>query len=290
MTHLGIGLLWLLHAILPTAVLARLGEALGGLLFRVAGRRRRIGEINLALCFPELDAAARAARLRAHFRAVGRATLLETVAWWGSRAAVERLVRVEGEAILHAQLGRPLILLAPHFVGLNLGGVRMACLYGECVSMYARIKNRLLDRLMLHARTRFGAQELVTRQQGIKPILRAIKRGKPFYYLPDLDFGRKDAVFVPFFGVSAATIGGLSRIARATGAAVVPLVTRWRGDHYEMRFYPAWTDFPSADVEADTRRMNAFIEERVREMPEQYFWLHKRFKTRPQRSDPDLYD
>ena len=290
MTRLGIGLLWLLHALLPHAALAWLGEGMGSLLYRMAGSRRRIGETNLRLCFPELDDAKRREMLKAHFRAAGRASLLETVSWWGSREALERLVRVEGEAILRAHLGQPLILLAPHFIGLNLGGVRMASLHGECVSMYARIKNPALDRLMLHSRTRFGDQQLVSRHEGIKPILRAVKQGRPFYYLPDLDYGAKDAIFVPFFGVPAATITGLSRIARATGARVVPLITRWEGDGYVLRFYPAWEDFPSEDVTADTRRMNAFIEERVREMPEQYFWLHKRFKTQPEGAKGSLYD
>jgi KDO2-lipid IV(A) lauroyltransferase len=281
MSHLVVGLLRLLHALLPHAALAWLGERLGDLLYLLVGSRRRVGGTNLRLCFPELDEAGLKARLKAHFRATGRASLLETVSWWGSLEALERLVRVEGEEILRAHLGKPLILLAPHFLGLNLAGVRMASLHGACVSMYARIKNPVFDRLMLHSRTRFGDQQLVSRQEGIKPILRAVKQGRPFYYLPDLDFGRKDAIFVPFFGVPAATITGLSRIARATGAAVVPLIVRWDGKGYVMRFYPAWEDFPTDDVEADTRRMNAFIEERIREMPEQYFWVHKRFKTRP---------
>jgi KDO2-lipid IV(A) lauroyltransferase len=287
-SRLFVVLLRLLHALLPHAALAWLGERLGELLYLLVGARRRIARTNLRLCFPELDEAALRARLKGHFRAAGRASLLETVSWWGSREALERLVRVEGEDILRAHLGKPLILLAPHFLGLNLAGVRMACLHGECVSMYARIKNPVFDRLMLHSRTRFGDQQLVSRQEGIKPILRAVKQGRPFYYLPDLDFGRKDAIFVPFFGVPAATITGLSRIARATGAAVVPLIVRWDGKGYVMRFHPAWQDFPSDDVEADTRRMNAFIEDRIREMPEQYFWVHKRFKTRP-RGEAKLY-
>jgi len=130
---------------------------------------------------------------------------------------------------------------------------------------------------------------LISRRDGIKPVLRAIKKGLPFYYLPDMDFGARDAVFVPFFGVPAATITGLARLAKATGATVVPCITRWQDGGYVTRFYPAWTDFPSADVSADTRRMNAFIEDRIRERPEQYFWLHRRFKTRPE-GESGLYD
>ena len=289
MSRLGIGLLYLLHALLPHAALGWLGEVLGLLLYALARSRRRVGEINLRLCFPDRPDAERRAMLQAHFRLVGRATLLEAVSWWGRREAVEDLVRVEGLEHLQAQTGKPLILLAPHFVGLNIGGVRVATLLDKAVSMYAHIKNPLLDRLMLHARTRFNDQQLVSRNEGIKPVLRAIKQGRPFYYLPDMDLGRKDAVFVPFFGVPAATVTGLSRISRVTGAAVVPAITRWDGRHYVLRFYPAWEAFPTEDVEADTRRMNAFIEERVREMPEQYFWLHMRFKTRPDAAKGALY-
>ena len=112
-------------------------------------------------------------------------------------------------------------------------------------------------------------------------MVRALKNGLPFYYLPDQDFGAKDALFVPFFGIPAATVTALPRIAKLARAAVVPCVTRQTRDGYVLRFYPAWENYPSGDLADDTRRMNAFIEDRVREMPEQYFWLHKRFKTRP---------
>jgi KDO2-lipid IV(A) lauroyltransferase len=123
----------------------------------------------------------------------------------------------------------------------------------------------------------------VSRQQGLRKVLRWIQSGIPFYYLPDLDFGRKGTIFVPFFGVPAATATGLAAIARSTGAAVVPCVTRMLpGGGYVAQFYPAWRDYPTGDQAADARRMMAFIEERVLEMPEQYHWLHKRFKTRPE--------
>lgn len=293
MRRLGIALLWLLWRLLPASALGRLGDALGVALHAVAGARVRVGLTNLRRCFPELDEAARRRLLRAHFRALGRATLQETVSWWGSRAEVERLTRFEGVEHLEPHLGKPLIWLAPHFVGLNIGGVRVTAAYAPIVSLYAAIKNPHIDRLMLHARTRFGRgearSEMYSRQDGIKPVIRAIRKGLPFYYLPDMDYGAKDAVFVPFFGTPAATITGLSRLARATGAVVVPCITRQEGGGYVTRFHPAWENYPSDDVEADARRMNAFIEERIREMPEQYFWLHKRFKTRPT-GEASLYE
>lgn len=289
MSRIGIALLWLLWKLLPASALARLGEGLGLLLYALVTNRRHIVHTNLRSCFPELNDRELEALTKAHFRAVGRASLLETVSWWGSQRQVEGIVRFEGQEHFDAHAGKPLILLAPHFVGLNLGGVRVTLLPPTFASMYSQIKNPQLDRLMLHARTRFGKSELISRHDGIKPVIRAIRKGLPFYYLPDMDFGARDAVFVPFFGVATATITGLSRLAKATGAVVIPCVTRWQNGGYVTRFYPAWADFPSTDVTADTRRMNVFIEERVREMPEQYFWLHRRFKTRPE-GETDLYD
>lgn len=286
--RMAIALLYLLYRLLPLPMLGRVGEGLGLLLYAVAASRRRIGATNLRLCFPELSTAERRRLLRAHFRALGRASLLEAVSWWGSRQEVERLVRLEGLEIFQAHVGRPLILLAPHFLGLNIGGVRLTLLPYRFVSMYARIRNPHIDRLMRQARSRFGQSLLISRHEGIKPALRAIRAGLPFYYLPDQDFGRRDAIFVPFFGVPTATVTALPRLARITGARVVPCIVRQEGQGYVVRFLPAWEDYPTGDVESDTRRMNAFIEAQVRQMPEQYFWLHRRFKTRPE-GEPSVY-
>jgi KDO2-lipid IV(A) lauroyltransferase len=292
MRQLGIALLWLFWRLLPARSLGRLGEWLGGLLYFVAAERRRIASINLSLCFPELDDAARDRLLRRHFRALGRASLQETVSWWGSRAEVDGLTRFEGMEHVSPYLGKPLILFAPHFVGVTIGGVRVTTEFAPVVTLNAHIKNPYIHRLAFQSRSRFGRDgkhsEIYQRQDGIKPVLRAIKKGLPFYYPPDLDFGRKDAVFVPLFGTPAATITGLSRVARVTGAVVVPCIVRQENGGYVARFYPAWENFPSDDVEADTRRMNAFLEDRIREMPEQYFWVHKRFKTRPE-GEASLY-
>jgi len=148
----------------------------------------------------------------------------------------------------------------------------------------------VLDRWLYHGRSRFGDQLLLSRQEGVRGTVKAMKSGRPFYYLPDMDYGRRDAIFVPFFGVQAATITGLSRLARVAGAAVLPCVTRMLpgGQGYVVEIGEAWGDFPTVDVEADTRRMNAWIESMVRTMPEQYYWVHRRFKTRPE-GEPKLY-
>ena len=281
LTRLGLALIWLLH-FLPLGLLAPVGRAFGMLLYALARERRKVAQTNLRLCFPELGEAERVALARRHFQAFGRSLIEHGILWWSPKARVQQLIRIEGLEHWRAVADRPVIWLAPHFVGLDMGGIRLGSEY-HVTSVYGHQKNPVFDAILYHGRTRFVMPELFSRQQGIRPLVKAMRRGLPFYYLPDMDFGSRDSIFVPFFGVPAATITGLSRIARLAGAVVVPAVTRQLpgSDGYELRFYPAWENFPSGDDKADTRRMNAFIEERVREMPEQYYWLHKRFKTRP---------
>jgi Kdo2-lipid IVA lauroyltransferase/acyltransferase len=288
MTRIGLALIWLLHW-LPLAVLAMLGRAAGLLLYVLARERRQVVLTNLRLCFPELREEQRTLLARRHFAAFGRSLLEHGILWWGSRARVLRTVRIEGLEHWQAVRGRPVIWLAPHFVGLDMGGIRLTAEY-PLVSVYSKQKNPAFDAVLLHGRTRLGPTELYSRQDGIRPVARAIKSGLPFYYLPDMDFGERDSIFVPFFNVPAATITGLARIAALTGAVIVPAVTKQLPGSagYALRFYPAWENFPSSDPAADARRMNAFIEERVREIPEQYYWLHKRFKTRPP-GEPRFY-
>ncbi|QDF95742.1 lipid A biosynthesis acyltransferase [Azoarcus sp. DD4] len=283
MSRLAIAIFWLLHW-LPLSVLAPLGEAFGLLLYVVAVPRRRVVATNLRLCFPELSVAQRGRLARAHFRVAGRSFLERGLVWWASRERLRRIVKIEGGERLRAlqAAGRPVILLAPHFVGLDMGGTRLT-MEADVVSIYARQKNKVFDRWLYHGRSRFGDQLLLSRQDGVRGTIKAMKAGRPFYYLPDMDYGRKDAIFVPFFGVPAATITGLSRLSRLAGAVVLPCATRVLpgGQGYRVEIGEPWTDFPSEDVEADTARMNAWIEATVRTMPEQYYWVHRRFKTRP---------
>ena len=288
MIRLALGVIWLLH-FLPLAVLAPIGRGFGLLLYALAGERRRVARKNLALCFAHLTDKERERLVRGHFQAFGRAALERGILWWASRERILRIVRFEGLENFEAVQGQPVIWLAPHFVGLDMGGSRLAADYAAA-SMYQRQKDPILDRILYHGRTRFVMPRLVSRQDGLRSIVRVIREGLPFYYLPDLDFGPRDSVFVPFFGVQAATITGLSRLAKLGGAKVVPIVTRQLpgGQGYVLTFYPAWDNFPTNDVEGDVRRMNAFIEDRVREVPEQYHWLHKRFKTRPP-GEPAMY-
>jgi len=288
MIRVALAIIWLLH-FLPLALLAPVGRALGLLLYATARERRRVARINLRMCFPEWSDAQLRRTARRHFQAFGRAVLERGILWWSSRERVMRIVRIEGLQHWQSVAGTPVIWFAPHFVGLDMGGTRLVAEYAAA-SMYSRQKNPVLDAILYHGRTRFVMPKLFSRQEGLRPLVRVMREGVPFYYLPDMDFGPRDSVFVPFFEVSAATITGLSRIARLARARVVPVVTRQLpgGRGYVLQFHPAWEAFPTEDPQADARRMNAFIEDRVREFPEQYHWLHKRFKTRPP-GEPSVY-
>ncbi len=282
MTRIGVFIFWLLH-FLPFPALVALGNSLGGVLYRFAHERRRVATINLQLCFPDMNETDRQALVLAHFKMFTRGVIERCILWWGSAQRINKLIRVEGVEHFEAIKGQPAILLTPHFVGMDAGGQWIAQ-HTDTVCMYANQKNLYLTDLLLKKRSRFGNQKLYSRQQGLRPILKGLKAGMPFIYPPDQDQGIKDGAFIPFFGVPAATMASVPRIALMTGAKVVPSITRILPNNqgYVLTFYPAWDNFPSGDDIADARRMNEFIEQRVLEMPEQYFWVHKRFKTRPE--------
>ncbi len=277
-TYIGVGLAWGMH-FLPTRVLAALGRGVGRLLYWFGAERRGVAHVNLKLCFPQLDTAQRARAVRRNFIVWGRAFLEQPLLWWGSAARIKRYVQIEGiEHWLRLQ-GQPVIWFAPHFAGLDMGGVRLSIDH-KVASVYRRQRNPIINKLMLAGRSRFGPV-LFHRHEGIRAIIKTLRAGVPLYYLPDQDLGKRDSIFVPFFGVPAATVTALSRLARVASAKVVPLVTKQTRRGYVAQFYPAWENFPSENVEADTRRMNEFVEARCLEIPDQYFWAHRRFKTRP---------
>lgn len=281
MIRLGIFFLWLLHP-LPLVVQAWLGNAVGLLLYLLATERRNVAHINLRLCFPNMGEAERQRLVRRNFMAFGRSFIERGILWWSSGTRIKKLVRVEGLEHFRAAEGKPLILLTAHFVGLDIAG-NWLTLHTDVVTVYSKQKNPYMDRFMLEKRKRFGQQRLYSRQDGLRAAIKSIREGYPFIYFTDQDFAAKEALFIPFFGVPASTLTTIPRLVEITGAKVVPCIPRMLpgGQGYEIRFYPAWENYPSGDIAADTRRMNEFIEQRVLEMPEQYFWPHKRFKTRP---------
>ncbi len=265
---------------LPYPMLRVLGDGGGWLVWWFAAGRRRVTRTNLRLCFPQWSEARRRQVAKQHFRYFTRSFIDRFILWYGPAQRIRSLCRLEGIDFFEAHRGRPVILLAPHFVGCDAGGARMF-FEAPIVSMYARQKNREFDDAMTRGRTRFQGASMVLRTDGLRSAIRALRNGVPFYFLPDMDLGARDALFVPFFGVRAATVTSVARLARMTGAAVIPCVTRMIDDGYVVRLYPAWNDFPGDDLQLATRRMNAFIEDRVLEMPAQYLWSHRRFKTRP---------
>jgi KDO2-lipid IV(A) lauroyltransferase len=278
-------LLWLIHW-LPFRVMGWLAQPIGLLLYALLSRRRKIGETNLKLCFLDWSAAQRAKVLRQHFCQAAQLFLAYSILYWGSEARIRRLVRVEGAEHLEAHRGEPVILLSPHFLGLDFGGVRYAMEHDG--SAYLASQRGAFNEISLRIRRRFRQPLLVPRADGIRPIIRALKKGIGFYYLPDQDLGPKESIFVPFFGVPTATVPALSRIAQMSKAVVIPMIASLQHDHLVLRYEAAWANFPSNDIAADTLRMNQFIEQRVLEHPSQYFWLHRRFKTRPD-GEPSVY-
>jgi KDO2-lipid IV(A) lauroyltransferase len=285
-SYLLVAFLWLLHW-LPLPLLRAVGWGLGHILYAVGRERRQVAMTNLRLCFPEMGEAERRSLTRRHFVAFTQAALDRTLGWWASQERIERIIRIHGVEHLTDPEGKPVILLSPHFVGLDAGATRISMFITGC-SVYSNQKNPVINKLLYDGRTRFNPTVLFSRQEGMRGIIKAMKAGHQFYYLPDMDFGPKESIFVPFFGVQAATIPGVARLVRLTGAKVVACITRQVPDGYEVEVMPPWTDFPGESLEADTEYVNRFIEGQVLRMPEQYFWLHKRFKTRPS-GEPRFY-
>ena len=276
-------LLYLIQ-LLPFSMIQKIGRFLGLLSYYTILPRRHVGQVNLQKCFPEWSDAKRKAVLKAHFEHMGRLIVEYGLYWYGNANRLKNLVHYRDKHYLDEALaaGEKVILLYPHFTAFELA-VYALNQDIPLISMYSHQKNQTLDAQILKGRHRYNNVFLIGRNEGLRSIIKQLKmHNAPFLYLPDQDFGAKDSIFVNFFGIPTATIAGLSRIATLTQAKVIPAIPMRQTDGtVELRFYPVWDNFPSKDITADVQRMNDFIELRIREMPEQYYWLHKRFKTRP---------
>jgi Kdo2-lipid IVA lauroyltransferase/acyltransferase len=285
-----LAMLWLLSR-LPLSLLAPLGRGLGRLTWWLLPRRRAVALRNLELCLPELDEARRRAIAREHFALIGRGVLEHGLSWYASRVRLMRLIQVEGDVKLAERSARPVMWLVPHFVGLDVASLAVQLFQSRpVVSVYMPASNATFEAVILRGRLRFGRGLLFSRFESARSLMRAVRDGHGFFNLPDMDFGERDAAFVPFFGVRAATLLAPSRLARALDMVVQPVVAEVLpgGQGWRVRFLEPFSDFPSDDPYADTLRMNQWIEQEVRRMPEQYLWVHKRFKTRPP-GEPSLY-
>ncbi len=288
--RLAIGLLWLLHW-LPLPVLAFLGQGLGALLWRLARSRRHVCERNLALCFPEKSEAERQQLAHEHFLWMGRSILERGLLWFAPEERLLRLMHIEGDLRQAERSEEPVMWLLPHFVGLEWAAP--ALLLGQSrrvVDVYQRQSNPVFDAQLMKGRGRFGRTDFVNRHDGIRPVIKLIRQGHGFVNAPDMDFGRKDSAFVPFFGVPACTLLAPGKMASSLNMRVLPLTICMLpgGRGYRVTAHPPLANYPSGDALLDAHTLHAWLEARIREQPAQYLWVHKRFKTRPE-GEPGLY-
>jgi len=280
-TWLMFGVLWPVTR-LPFRAQMAVGRLIGALALRLAGRRRHIAAVNLELCFPEKDQDERRRLLEAHFDALGKGVVETALAWWGRAAQLrDRVCLVGLDHLEQARArGRGVILLSAHFTTLELGG-RLLALHAPFHVLYRQHKNPLFEAVMQRARQR-RFERAIARDDS-RALLASLRAGMPVWYAPDQNHAGPQAVFAPFFGVQASTLTATARLARLSGAAVVPFFQARLPDDasYLLVLCPALPDFPGDTPEQDAARINLLIESVVREIPEQYLWVHRRFKTRP---------
>ncbi|MFP3514881.1 lipid A biosynthesis lauroyl acyltransferase [Pseudomonas sp. SIMBA_077] len=287
---LGLGTLWLVVQ-LPYKVQLGIGRLLGALMYRVAGERRRIAARNLELCFPEKTATERKRLLKENFASTGIAFFEMAMSWWWSKPRLAKLAHVEGlEHLQQAQReGQGVILMAFHFTTLEIG----AALLGQqhtIDGMYREHKNPLFDFIQRRGRERHNLDSLAVERDDVRGMLKLLRAGRAIWYAPDQDYGAKQSIFVPLFGIEAATVTATSKFAKLGKARVVPF-TQQRladGSGYKLVIHPPLADFPGASDEADCLRINQWVERAIQACPEQYLWAHRRFKTRPP-GEPKLY-
>jgi KDO2-lipid IV(A) lauroyltransferase len=287
---LAVGLMWLIGK-LPWRVGFGLSAPLGWLLLRLAGRRRRIAERNLARCFPGLDDGQRERLLAAHFRALGRMLFETCWSWSAGEARIRRAARIEGAEHLDTARagGKGIMLITAHATCLEIGG-RIACIAApETHPVYRPLRRPVLEWYQNRSRAAYSASAI--RNRDTRGILRALRRNEAIWYAPDQDFGAERSVFAPFFGIETATLEATVRLVQLSGCAVVPMypVFDSPGGTWTVRFDPPLDDFPTGDVRADLTRVNRIFENKIRRAPEQYWWIHRRFKTRPD-GEPAFYD
>lgn len=269
-------------AALPLPVVRAMGVALGWLLYLLAVPRRQVVQTNLLLCFPERSEKERQTLAQQTFVFFAQAWLDRSWLWHGHPDKLRQRLKLKG-ALSELEGEQPVVLFAPHFVGLDAGWAALTQQVPRAfTTIYTDQANKLLDRWILRGRMRFANARLFGRAEGVQPIISALRAGQPLYLLPDMNFGPEESVFVPFYGVEAATVPSLSRFAKLGRAKVVAVVTRLTATGYEVEVMPAWTDVPSADFVRDTALMNARLQDYINTMPAQYYWVHKRFKSRPE--------
>jgi Kdo2-lipid IVA lauroyltransferase/acyltransferase len=274
---------------LPLSWVRALGYVLGMFLYLVVWPRRKVVDTNLRLCFPQWSDAQRRKARREVFIRVAQSFLDRAWLWHADPEVVRRRVVLTG-AVRELAGNDPTIVFAPHFVGLDAGVTGLSQQVARrFIGIYTQQSNPVVDAWVLKGRNRFGIRPRpMSRSEGVREIISALRDGDVMILLPDMNFGPEESIFVPFYGVPAATVPSLSRFARLGRAKVVPVITRMRRGGYEVRVHEAWAGFPTNDVEADTALMNRRLQDYIDEIPSQYYWVHKRFKTRPP-GEPGVY-
>lgn len=289
LTWAGFGLLWCVNH-LPFRQEILIGKWLGRLLYHTIHRRRRIAKVNLRLCFPDLSESQRRQILKKHFESLGIMIMEIGLSWWAPTDKLKKLIRIEGLEHLKDALasGHGAVLLAAHFTTLEISGP-MLSLFIPVYAMYRRHENPLINHAMELGRKRH-LKDIIPRED-IRTMLRTLKNGEVVWYATDQGYRGKQSITIPFFGIPATANSATSRIAKASGAAVLPFVTYRLDDDsgYLLKISPPLEDFPSASPEQDALRINTIIEGQILECPEQYYWVHRRFKRRDKASQ-DVYE
>jgi KDO2-lipid IV(A) lauroyltransferase len=266
---------------LPLPWVRAVGAALGWALYLLIGSRRRVVHTNLRLCFPHWSAQQLQRQTRQTFVYFAQAWLDRGWLWYAPPEVTLARLRLVG-AVDELSGREPTLIFVPHFVGMDAGWTAMTQqLSRQFTTVYAAQTNRVVDAWILKGRKRFPNGRPFDRREGFKPVLHALRAGEPLCLLPDMNYDPKDSVFVPFYGVSAATVPSLSRVAKMGRAKVIAMVSRITPQGYEVEIMPKWVDFPSDDLVADTVAMNLRLQDYIDRDPAQYYWVHKRFKDRP---------
>lgn len=290
LTWFGFGL-WGLSAQLPHRVQMNLGKYTGKLIKRFAKRRIAIANRNLELCFPQYDEKQRADILDGFVTSMGRGLFETGIAWFGSKSRIAALHSVEGlEHLQEAQKnGEGILLIAMHFSHLDLGAAAFTRNH-ELDASYRPHKNAVFDYVQARCRQRLNPTGHIIARGDVRTMIKRLRAGACVWYAPDQDYGKKHSVFVPFFGISSATITATAQLARLGRAAVIPytFVRDEQTLKYRLVVHPRFTDFPTGDDIADANTVNRFIETSVMAAPAQYLWAHRRFKSRPE-GEEDLY-
>lgn len=282
---------WALSSQLPYRLLVPVGKCLGAMMYAFAGRRRRIAERNIELCFPDLSDSEKNQRVKKHFAALGLSFFETGMVWFTPAARMEKRMHIDGLENIQSMLdqGEGILFLVPHFTTLEVLGLAIKCRVDKVDQTYRPHNNPVYDWVQSRCRERHSQSTTVLVARDVRGIVRSLKNGRRISFLPDQDYGRQNSIFAPFYGTPAATVSSMARLAQMSKVKVVPLMSLGKSDgSYQIKILPALDNFPLGDDMADAERVNQEVERCISYCPEQYLWTHRRFKTRPN-PDEDLY-